>query len=135
MGECPSPKASYSIGPVFFAYKAMLSPTPSGRFPVWAGDYPVDNLEKKTARPPSFRSKLSKVKGARKITPLTLKGPIITMTLKGGETASTGILNLGGIPRSYRLVKQVGNNNRRQLRLRLGCLVGQHPISLSCEGD
>ncbi len=54
---------------------------------------------------------------------------------KGGETASTGILNLGGIPRSYRLVKQIGNNNRRQLRLRLGRLVGQHPVFLSCEED
>lgn len=54
---------------------------------------------------------------------------------KGGETASTGVLNLGGIPRSYRLVKQIGNNNRRQLRLRLGRLVGQHSVFLSCEED
>ena len=54
---------------------------------------------------------------------------------KGGETASTGIFSLGGIPRSYRLVKQIGNNNRRQLRLRLGRLVGRHSVLLSCEED
>jgi hypothetical protein len=42
LGECPASNQLKHLGGEFFAVKALLSPTPPERDPVWAMSYPLD---------------------------------------------------------------------------------------------
>jgi len=43
------------VEPEFFAFKAMLSPTPPERIPVWAISYPLGNPCKEDPQIPGYK--------------------------------------------------------------------------------